>query len=282
LETSGRKDHRAGEPLSARTVRYCATILRAALQSAVDADLLPRNPADKADPPTAKQAKAPEMHAWRVDELRMFLDWTHGHRDRTAWLTLAHTGMRRGELLALRWRDVDLDAGTISVRRSVGAVRVKGQGERIIEGSTKTDRPRLVDLDAVNAAALRAHRRERGALSLALARPDALVFGDVFGKHLHPTRFSRRFTEAVARCRRELGDAAPAVIRLHDLRHTHATVLLAAGISVKMVSERLGHANATITLGVYAHVTQAMGRQAADTFAALLEPAPVPATAQES
>lgn len=70
------------------------------LQAAVDADLLPRNPADKADPPTAKQAKAPEMYAWRADELRTFLDWAQGHGDRTAWLTLPHAGMRRGELLA--------------------------------------------------------------------------------------------------------------------------------------------------------------------------------------
>lgn len=288
LETGGRKDHQAGQPLSARTVRYVATILRAALQAAVDTDLIPRNPADKANPPSAEQARAPEMHPWRADELRTFLDWAQaqapapGHDDRTTWHVLAFTGMRRGEALALRWRDVDLDAATVSVRRSVGAVRVKGEGERLIEGSTKTAKPRVVDLDAATVAALRGHRRERGALSLALVRPDALIFGDTHGNYLHPTRFSRRFVEAVARCRRQLGDAAPAAIRLHDMRHTHATLLLAAGVPVKVVSERLGHASVTVTLTIYAHVMPAMGRQAADTFAQLLDPpATEPPAAQE-
>jgi integrase len=86
----------------------------------------------------------------------------------------------------------------------------------------------------------------------------------------HPERFSRRFVAAAAVSRKSLGADTLSVIRLHDLRHTHATLLLAAGIPVKVVSERLGHASATITLGIYAHVMPAMQAQAAATFGALM------------
>lgn len=133
--------------------------------------------------------------------------------------------MRRGELLALRWRDVDLAAGTVSVRRSVGVIKAKGQPERLHEGATKSGRPRVVDLDEGTTALLRAYKAERGSLALALVQPDALVFGDAEGRHIHPERFSRRFGRELVRCGQALGEQAPPVIRLHDLRHTHATLL---------------------------------------------------------
>jgi integrase len=101
-------------------------------------------------------------------------------------------------------------------------------------------------------------------------RDAALVLGTLEGTHRHPERYSRRFVEQVVQARRALGEDHLPRIRLHDLRHTHATLLLAAGEPVKVVSERLGHANATITLTVYQHVHPGMGRQAADRFAALL------------
>jgi integrase len=273
LETSGRADHRQGEGLSARTVRYVATILRAALAEAVAAGMLARNPADpeRAKPPTAKEARAPEMHPWSAAQLTAFLVWSaKGSQLHPAWWMLAMTGMRRGELLALRWRDLDLEAGTASVRRSVGVVRVKGQGATIAEGPTKSGRPRVIDLDPATITLLRAHRRERGAMALQLARDGAVVFGDHEGRHRHPERFSRMFSETLARCAKQLGDTAPPVIRLHDLRHTHATLMLAKGEPVKVVSERLGHASPTVTLSVYAHVLPGDQRAAAIRFAALI------------
>ena len=108
-------------------------------------------------------------------------------------------------------------------------------------------------------------------LSAALVRDDALVLGTLDGMPRHPERYSRRFVDQVVQARKALGEDQLPKIRLHDLRHTHATLLLAAGEPVKVVSERLGHANATITLTVYQHVHPGMGRETVDRFGALLE-----------
>ena len=150
-------------------------------------------------------------------------------------------------------------------------MKAKGAGERLVEGPTKTGRSRGVDLDAGTVAALRAYRAARGGLALDLVRDSALVLSNLDSTHRHPERFSRRFAGQVVRTRKALGEEQLPLIRLHDLRHTHATLLLADGVPVKVVSERLGHASATITLTVYQHVHPGMGREAADRFAALIE-----------
>jgi integrase len=273
LERSGRADHREGEGLSPRTVRYVHTILSAALAAAVKSrpQRLAHNPAAGATPPTAKEARAPEMHPWTSAQLAAFLAWAREHCDGFAlWHTLAMTGARRGEALALRWRDVDLDAGTVSVRRSAGMIRNAGQGAAVVEGATKSGKPRVIDLDAATATVLRARKRDRGALALQLARDDALMFGDIEGQHRNPEHVSRQFARDVTRCRTALGASLLPVIRLHDLRHTHATILLLAGVPVHVVSQRLGHASPTITLAVYAHVMPGNQRDAADLFARLI------------
>jgi integrase len=196
-------------------------------------------------PPTAKEAdaRAPEMHPWNAGQLRRFLEWARENSGvYAAWYLLAYTGMRRGELPALRWRDIDLGAGTISIRRSVGIVRFKGQKGILREGPTKTCKPRVVDIDPATVAALRAWRRERGTLALQLARNDSVVFGNHEGLR-QPERFFHLFRETQDRCARMLGEDAPPAIRLHDLRHSHAAILLRDRENVKVVSERLGHAN---------------------------------------
>ena len=235
--------------------------------------MLARNPAVKARPPTAREANAaaPEMHPWDAGQLRRFLDWARDHSHmHAAWYVAAYTGVRRGELLALRWRDVDLDAGTISVRRSVGIVRVKGRKGILREGPTKTCKPRVIDIDPATVAVLRGWKRERGAMALALARNDSVVFGNREGQSRQPERVSHLFREQQARCARMLGEDAPPGIRLHDLRHSHATILLRDRENVKVVSERLGHANVSVTLNTYSHVLPGDQRQAAARFAALV------------
>jgi len=272
LERDGRQDHKEGSPLSARTVRYCHTILKAALREAVSQGLMATNPADRANPPAAREAKAPEIHPWIAVQLSSFLEWATEQEcpDVVAWRVLAYTGMRRGELLALRWRDLNLDAGRVSVRRSVGVVKTKGQGERIIEGATKSGRERSVDLDVRTVEALRRYRMARAGLLLQLARDDALIFGDIEGGYLNPDRFSRRFTRALATCASQPDAPALPTIRVHDLRHTHATLLLAAGVPVKVVSERLGHSTVTITMEIYQHVLPGMQAEAARRFAEIV------------
>jgi integrase len=272
LERTGRQDHQSGTGLSARTVRYIHTILKAALREAAAQGLLATNPADKAKPPAARAAKAPEIHPWTALQLSTFLAWAdeRGRTDAVAWRVLAYTGARRGEVLALRWRDLDMDGGRLSVRRSVGIIRTKGEGAELVEGPTKSGRERAVDLDPHTIAALRGWRVARAGLDLRLARDDALMFGDLEGTHQHPERFSRRFSEQLARCGRDLRDAAPPMIRVHDLRHTHASLMLRAGVPVKVVSERLGHSTPMITMQVYAHTMPGMQAEAAAKFAALV------------
>ena len=268
LEKSGRKDHRAGEGLSARTVRYIHTIIHGVLGQAVRDGLLLRNPADAATPPTAKEAKAPEMHPWDAGQLAAFLGWAEGSAHNFAlWHLLAMTGMRRGEALALRWRDVDLDAATVSVRRSAGMVRVAGESADVVEGGTKSGKPRVVDLGEDAAAVLRAWKRERGSMALQLVTSGSLVFGDIEGQHRNPEHVSRQFGRDVERCGQVPG------IRLHDLRHTHATLLLLAREPVHVVSQRLGHASPMVTLTVYAHVMPGNQRETANTFARLVREA---------
>lgn len=102
------------------------------------------------------------------------------------------------------------------------------------------------------------------------AADDALVFADHEGRHLQPEHFSRSFADALRRCAKQLRPAAPPAIRLHDLRHTHATILLTAGVPVHVVSQRLGHTSAVITLQVYAHVVPGSQPDAADLFARII------------
>jgi len=189
----------------------------------VDQNLIVRNPADRAKPPSAKEARPPEIYPWSAEELATFLRWAdqQGCLDAVDWRALAFTGMRRGEALALRWRDLDVEASRVSVRRSVGLIRTKGEGAQLVEGPTKSGRERVIDLDPQTLAASRGWRVARAGLDLRLARDDALIFSALDGGHQHPERLSRRFKEGLARCGRQFGDAAPPMIRLHDLRHTH-------------------------------------------------------------
>jgi integrase len=267
LEKSGRKDHREGEALSARTVRYVHTIIHGVLGQAVTDGLLLRNPADAATPPTAREAKAPEMHPWTEAQLDAFLGWAAEHSQHYAlWHVLAYTGMRRGEALSLRWRDIDFERATVAVRRSAGMVREFGEGAEMVEDDTKSSKPRVVDLDDDTVTVLRAWKAERGSMALQLARNDALVFGTIEGEHRNGEHVWRQFTRDVARCRNALGDDAVPVIRVHDLRHTHATLLLLAGVPVHVVSQRLGHASPVVTMTIYAHVLPGNQRDAANTF----------------
>jgi len=271
LEQDGfRRGEQAGQRgLSPRTVQLVHTLVSSAMKAAVEDGLLVVNPASRAKPPTADEARAPEMTAWSPEQAAAFLGWVQNNRDGwQEWHLLLYTGMRRGELVGLRWSDVDLDRATISVGRSVGVVMVDGHRTMNI-GQTKTGKARVVDLDRGTVGVLRSWRKARGAVGLGLVRQGAYVFGQLDGTHMDPDTLSARFVRHLTAAGTVLGaDVVPAV-RVHDLRHSHATALLRAGTPVKVVSERLGHSDVMTTLRVYQHVMPGMQAQAAETFAAL-------------
>ena len=257
----GRLDGRPGG-LSPRTVRYIHTIIGRALREAVAWDRLVRNVAQAAQPPVTAQSRPPEMRTWDGPTVARFLELVRDDRHYPTWLFLATTGCRRGEALGLRWGDADLDAAKIAIRQTVTSI---GHELRVAP-RTKTGKPRPVQLDAATVAALRSVRarqaQERLLLGPAYVDRD-LVFARPDGQPQHPDHFSMAFDRRVARYKLPR-------IRLHDLRHTWATLALSAGVDVKIVSERLGHASAKITWDIYQHVTPTMQTDAAETVAQLI------------
>jgi integrase len=248
--------------LSPRSVRYVHTIIHRAFRDAVRWGRIGRNPADAADPPRASAVVRPTMTTWTADQVRAFLDHTADHRLHAAFVLLATTGMRRGEALGLRWSDVDLTAGRVSISQTVIMVH-----HDIRIGAPKTARGRrTVALDPGTVTALREHRHRQLAERLLMGAgftDHGLVFCRPDGGPLHPERFSRMFS-------RELAKIGLPAIRLHDLRHTWATLALSAGEHPKVVQERLGHANVSITLDVYSHVSEGLHGDAASRVASII------------
>jgi integrase len=227
--------------LSARTVRTVHVPMRRALADAVREGILARNVADAATLPRTQHT---EMATWDGDTLSAFLTFAHTHAPQetaTALHVAATTGMRRGEVAGLRWDAVDLERATLRVTSTRTVVN-----RQVVTGEPKTSRSRrTVALDAGTVAALRRWK---------LAQPPSeLVFT------MHPDYLSATFeTLQVA--------AGVMRIRLHDLRHTAASLMLGAGIPVHVVSARLGHVNPTTTWNVYSHVLPTQGIEAAEVM----------------
>lgn len=261
LLADGRLDGKEGG-LSPRTVRYIATILHRALKDAVEWGRLVRNPADAARPPRARDAKPPVMQTWTGAELEEFLRRGGGNRYQPAWLFLATTGCRRGEAVGLCWTDVDLDSGRVSIRQAITAIDHKVKmGSR-----TKTAKARVIELDARTVSALRTWKARHAQEKLLMGagyQDHGLVFCHPDGRPYHPERFSREFDRMVER----LGIRR---IRLHDLRHTWASLALQAGVPLKVVSERLGHSTSAVTADIYSHVSPGMQTDAAERVADLI------------
>ncbi len=251
--------------LSPATVRHLHAVIRGSLAQAVRWGWIPVNPAASASPPKLRRR---EITPPAMADTRALLDAADEHDVEFGVLlrVLAATGARRGEVCGLRWSDLDADGGTIYIRRSVASVA----GGTIVK-DTKTHAARRIAVDGDTLAVLARHRArmERRARACAVElSPDAFMFtstGDG-SEPLHPDTITGGFQRL---CRR----AGLAGVRLHDLRHLHATQLLAAGVPVRTVSGRLGHANAATTLNVYAHFLEASDRQAADVIAGLLSDA---------
>ncbi|WP_248152131.1 tyrosine-type recombinase/integrase [Microbacterium aoyamense] len=271
LEREGRRDGKHwGEPLSANTVNKVHVVIGALLDAAIEDGLISVNVARKrrtVQAPTSKQVRTqrPEVATWSAAELAAFLAWDRDvYRDDlySLWHAIAYTGMRRSEALALRWGDVDIVHGRISVRRAADTARAREVK------TTKTGGGRAIDIDPATVAVLRAYKALRGQVHLPHAHADAFAFGNMSGELRAPNEISRRWVYRVATAQRA-GIDVPR-LTLKGLRHTHATLLLEAGTHAKVVQERLGHADISTTMNIYSHVTPTMQRSAADRFAELL------------
>lgn len=253
-----------GTGLSPRTVDYVHAVMRKALKDAVVVDrLLASSPADRAKRPR-KDAPGPR-EVWSARQLGVFLESAREHRLHPFFHVAAFTGARRGELLNLRWSDVDLVAGVLQIRGT--AAVVEGQW---VEGTTKGGNARTVTLDVGTVEVLRAHRAAQHVERLAAGTdwPSSdYVFTRGVGLPLYPDPPSQLMPKLIERQNQSEESEPLPRMRLHDLRHVHATVLLLAGVPVHVVAGRLGHADPSITLRVYAHVLREAESQAADVFA---------------
>jgi integrase len=246
----------AGGGLAPKTVRNMHGMLHKALADACRKGTVQRNVAGLADPPRPKRRSA--MKVWGAEELRQFLAEIETHRLSPAFHLSANTGMRRGEVLGLHWRDVDLETARLSVHQAVTNVAYE---KHLGDVKTETGR-RTIDLDLRTVGVLRAWRQAQLEAELITGRTagdDGVVFARPDGEAVHPDYFSQVFDRHVAK------STLPR-IRLHDLRHTHATILLKAGVPVKVVSERLGHSSPAFTMTVYQHVLPGMQADAALAF----------------
>ena len=210
----------------------------------------------KNDPPSISRSGR-SISVWTGDQLRCFLDAMADHELYPLYLLAATTGMRRGELAGLPWSNVDLDAARLTVNQQIVSVQYQ-----LIEGNLKTPTSRRsIDLDLGTVAELRRHRRRQLEERMATGQrgDDGYVFAKPDGSPIHPDLISQTFERAVAKL------DVPR-IRLHDLRHTHATTLLQQNVHPKVVSERLGHSSVAFTMTVYQHVMPGLKAQAASTF----------------
>jgi integrase len=249
----GRRDGKKGG-LAPRTRRHIHRILYSALARAVEQQLLARNPAEvfKKRLPKVDHREmttlSPEQSARLLAEIK---------HTRIYWpvlLALA-TGMRRGEVFALRWRNVDLDRGSLRVMESLEQTKT---GIRF--KAPKTDRTRTITLPAFAIAELRRLKREQAEELFMLGvrqSGETLVCARADGLPLQPQSLTHQFTRLIGRIK-ELPR-----VRFHDLRHSHATQLLLTGVHPKVAQERLGHASITTTLDLYSHVTETMQSDAA-------------------
>lgn len=247
---AGRSDGKGG--LSPRMVRYMHVILHGALKQAVREGLVARNVAEAVELPREQKK---EFVPLTDDQVRRFLSAIKNDRLYAAFLLDLGTGLRRGELLALRWQDVDLKNRLITVRQAVSQVK----GQLLYQEPKSKKSQRTVPIPESIATELKAHKARQNQERLMLGpayQDNGLVFCQENGEPLRIRTFLRRFDNLLAK-------AGVPKVRFHDLRHTFATLLLQAGEHPKVVSELLGHSCISITLDTYTHVLPELKQAAA-------------------
>jgi len=256
---NGRINGKGG--LSAQTVKHHHRVLSEALRHALKWGLIARNVADAVDPPRPEKK---EMATLYLDDINRLLEEAKRMEESSTipYYTIVymalHTGMRRGELLALRWCDVDMDLMTISVNRSLQVLK---DGTKIIREPKTQKARRLIAMTPSLALHLKDYQTTQAALKLfanTQVKQDDLIFANLDGRPINPNTVTPTFNKISKR--------AGCKLRLHDLRHTHATLMLKSGIHPKIVSERLGHSTVAFTLDTYSHVVPGLQEAAAKAF----------------
>ena len=247
--------------LAPRSVLHIHRTLSKALKQATDDGLIPRNAAASVKPP---QPRTEEMQPLSRDQVRTFLDTVKGERMEALYVVAVTAGLRQGELLALKWEDVDLEGTnpTLEVRRSLSETR----GRRSFV-APKSGRGRHLRLSRRAVSALRVHRKrqlEERVRKAGLWEDHGLIFPSEVGTPMSGRNLYRTFKIRVKRT------SLPRTLRFHDLRHTCATLLLRQGVNPKFVQELLGHADISLTLNTYSHVLPDMGDAAAGGMDAAL------------
>jgi integrase len=261
--TAGNPDRE--RPVGPATLRRIHATLRSALNAAVKQRRLPYNPALHVELPDAPRPKA---QPWEAAELGAFLDAAAGDRLGALYELMALSGLRRGEAIGLRWQDVDVERRVITVVQQIVQL---GHRTLVAPPKTRSGEHRKVDLDSGTIGSLLDHRLRQDAERTRWGEAcvdSGLVFTREDGSALHPeyvTRHMQRIAAAAGLPRR----------RLHDLRHGSASLQLAAGVPLEIVSKRLGHSAIAITADTYQHLLEGVGRQAAEASAALVPRSPV-------
>ncbi len=257
LETFYAEERAAG--CGERTLEVCHLRLSQALDQALRQGLVARNVTRVV---TAPRSHPEEMKTWTAAEAQQFLEVASQSVYGPIWLVSLFTGMRRGELLGLRWQDVDWERSVLSVRQGVSLLN--GTPE---EGGLKSKSARReVPIEPEVVAALREHRAKQNERRLVLGaawQDHDLILASAVGTPINPNNLYRDYNRLVAL-------AGVDHIRIHDQRHTHVTLALQAGANLKAVSKRVGHARASTTLDLYAHVTPEMHTEVSDKVGAAL------------
>ncbi|MCX8073049.1 MAG: site-specific integrase, partial [Candidatus Binatia bacterium] len=246
------------EGLSPRTVQYIHRVLSMALNQAVKWDLLPRNVCQAVSPPRVTRYKVEPLTA---DEARRFLEAVRGSPEETLFALTIALGLRLGEVLGLRWEDIDLEERTLSVR-----YQLQSRGSKTLTEPKSERSRRMLPLPSFLVEVLRVHRKRQRQMRLLAGsrwKDTRFVFTTTVGTPMDPRRVGRLFHRALEK-------AGLPRKRFHDLRHTAASLLLAQAVHPRVIMELLGHSQITVTMNTYAHVMPQLQREAVDKVGNLL------------
>ena len=255
--------------LSGATVRYCLVVLRMALDQACKLDLIPRNVAALVDFPKVEHG---EIEPYTSEQAQKLIEASKGHRLGALFSVALAVGLRKGEALALKWSAIDFERGTLAVRLALQRVKMPGEkkGQLILKEPKRSSR-RTINLPQVCISAMLQHRtmqEQERQLGGTRWKESDYVFTTGIGTPLEPRNLERAYRQILA-------IAGLHHIRIHDLRHTAATLLLTQGVHPRVVMDLLGHSQIAVTMNTYSHVVPALRKEAANQMDQILNPKPV-------